>query len=117
LTRTCLALCCVSSNPAHQVKTVAELGLAGTTNGALLANTEGNFDVFLTADKNLRYQQNLRGRSLAIVELPTNRLPILRTMTAEIASAVVSAAPGYVHSTRLASAAALTAWIGTITGT
>lgn len=80
--------------PGHQVATVQDLGLAGTANGALLAQLEGKHDVFVTADKNLRYQQNLAGRSLAIVELSTNRLPILRTMTAEIASAVTSAPPG-----------------------
>ncbi len=82
-------------DPAHQVATVQDLGLAGTSNGALLAQLEGNFDVFVTADKNLRYQQNLVGRSLAIVELPTNRLPILITMTAEIVSAVTSVHSGY----------------------
>ncbi|MGC1272908.1 MAG: hypothetical protein WBC44_04320 [Planctomycetaceae bacterium] len=48
----------------------------------------------MTADKNLRYQQNLSGRTLVIVELPTNRLPVLATMTAEITSAVSSATPG-----------------------
>jgi PIN like domain len=60
----------------HQVATVKDLGLAGTANGALLAQLEGNHDAFITADKNLRYQQNLAGRSLAIVELPTNRRPL-----------------------------------------
>ena len=70
------------------------LGLAGTANGALLARLEGDHDVFVTADGNLRYQQNLAGRSLAIVELPTNRLPILRTMTSEIVAAVTGALPG-----------------------
>lgn len=78
----------------HQVKTVAELGLSGATNGALLAQLDGSFDVFLTADKNLRYQQNLTGRSLAVVELPTNRLPLLLPRSTEIVSAVLSAAPG-----------------------
>jgi hypothetical protein len=78
----------------HQVTTVQELGLAGMANGALLAKLEGNYDVFVTADRNLRYQQNLAGRRLAIVELPTNRLPVLMTMTTEIASAVSSATPG-----------------------
>jgi hypothetical protein len=80
--------------PGHQVVTVRDLGLAGTANGALLAQLEVGYDVFVTADKNLRYQQNLAGRTLAIVELPTNRLKILMTMTAEIASAVTSASPG-----------------------
>jgi hypothetical protein len=80
--------------PEHQIVTVQELGLAGTSNGALLAKLEGNHDVFITADKNLRYQQNLSGRSLAIVELPTNRWPALMAMSAEIASVVTSAMPG-----------------------
>lgn len=80
--------------PDHQVVTVQELGFAGMANGILLTRLEGNFDVFVTADKNLRYQQDLAGRSLAIVELPTNRLPVLTTMTAMIVSAVTSATPG-----------------------
>ena len=62
--------------PAKAITTVQEQGLAGTFNGALLARLEGAFEVFVTADKNLRYQQNLSGRQLAIVELPTNRLCI-----------------------------------------
>ena len=80
--------------PEHQVVTVQELGLAGTLNGALLSLLEGNHDVLVTADKNLRYQQNLAGRVLAIVELPTNRLPVLKTIAARIESAVTSATPG-----------------------
>lgn len=80
--------------PADQVVTVQGLGLAGMLNGTLLAHLEGNHDVFVTADKNLRYQQNLKGRRLAIVELPTNRLPILKTIAAEIELAVRSATPG-----------------------
>ncbi|HUY32473.1 MAG TPA: DUF5615 family PIN-like protein [Pirellulales bacterium] len=78
----------------HQVTTVQELGVAGIANGALLALLEGNYDVFVTADKNLRYQQNLGGRRLAIVELPTNRLPVLEAMKSEIVAAVTSASPG-----------------------
>ncbi len=78
----------------HTVTTVQEQGLAGTTNGALLARLEGAFDVFVTADKNLRYQQNLSRRLLAIMELPTNRLPLLRPLFARIETAVDSIAPG-----------------------
>ena len=55
---------------------------------------EETFDVFVTADKNLRYQQNLAGRKLAIVELPTNRLPLLRPMFQQIAEAVETIRPG-----------------------
>jgi len=42
--------------PKHSATTVQEQGLAGTVNGALLARLEGVFDLFITADKNLRYQ-------------------------------------------------------------
>jgi hypothetical protein len=80
--------------PGQQVTTIQELGWSGIANGELLARLEGNFDVFVTSDKNLRYQQNLSGRSLAIVELPTNRLPLLQPRFAEIAAAVTTAAPG-----------------------
>ena len=79
--------------PNHTVTTVQEQGLAGTVNGALLARLEGVFDVFVTADKNLRYQQNLSDRKLAILELPTNRLPLLRPMFPRITAAVATMAP------------------------
>ena len=79
--------------PNHSVTTVQEQGLAGTVNGALLARLEGQFDIFITADKNLRYQQNLSGRQLAILELPTNRLPLLRPLFPRIAAAVDSIPP------------------------
>lgn len=79
---------------AHEVSTVQELGYSGLTNGVLLAQLEGQCDVFLTADKNLRYQQNLAGRTLAIVELPTNRLPRLLAMFEQIVAIVESAEAG-----------------------
>ncbi len=78
----------------HVVMTVQELGFAGLTNGILLAQLEGIHDVFVTADKNLRYQQNLVGRSLVIVELSTNRLSLLLPMIDQIVKAVESATPG-----------------------
>lgn len=79
--------------PNHTVTTVQEQGLAGTVNGALLARLEGAFEVFITADKNLRYQQNLSGRKLAIIELPTNRLPLLRPLFPRVAAAVDAITP------------------------
>lgn len=53
----------------HQVKTVPEAGLAGVKNGALLRRAAESFDVFITVDANLRYQQNLKTLGLAIVVL------------------------------------------------
>lgn len=52
------------------------------------------FDVFLTADKNIRYQQNLTGRSIAIVELSTPRWPVVRNYIDRVATAVNAATPG-----------------------
>jgi hypothetical protein len=51
-----------------QIATVQDLGWSGIRNGELLDRAEADFDILLLADKNLRYQQNLEGRSLAIVE-------------------------------------------------
>jgi hypothetical protein len=53
------------------------MGWGGIKNGELLARAETQFDVFVTADKRLRYQQNLAGRRLAIVVLPSNQVPIV----------------------------------------
>lgn len=80
--------------PNHTVTTVQEQGLAGAVNGALLARLEGIFDVSITADKNIRYQQNISGRALAILELPTNRLPMLRPIFPRIEAAVDAITPG-----------------------
>ena len=68
----------------YEVTTVQEMGWTGTKNGKLLALAEGRFDAFLTADKNLRYQQNLTGRTLAIVVFPSNRLSIVKTLEARL---------------------------------
>jgi predicted nuclease of predicted toxin-antitoxin system len=65
---------------AHEADTVQELGWQGTKNGALLARAEGLYEVFLTADKNLRYQQNLQGRTLTIIEFPSNKLSVVKAL-------------------------------------
>ena len=78
----------------HEVSSVQLEGWAGVENGAIIALVEGRFDVLLLADKNLRYQQNLKGRKIALVELPTNRWPVVRGMTERIVSAVVNSRPG-----------------------
>jgi hypothetical protein len=61
----------------HTSITVQQAGWSSFLNGDLLARAEGEFDLFITADKNLKYQQNLTGRSLAIVELSTNKRRIV----------------------------------------
>ena len=69
---------------AYEVTTVQEQGWAGVKNGELIARIDEVYDVFITSDKNLKYQQNLTGRRIAIIELPTNRLKLLETITDKI---------------------------------
>jgi hypothetical protein len=54
------------------IATVQVLGWTGTKNGALLDSLNNNFDVLITSDQNLKYQQNLANRQIAVVQLPTN---------------------------------------------
>ena len=53
----------------HEVKTVPEMGWAGKKNGELFPLAETQFDIFITADQNLQYQQNLKGMSITIFVL------------------------------------------------
>ena len=63
--------------PQLDISTVQEMGWAGLRNGELLRRAEEHFDVFITAGQNLRYQQNLSGRKLAILVLPSNQVPLV----------------------------------------
>ena len=53
-----------------------------------MGKIDDRFDLFITADKNLRYQQNTPSRKIAILELPTNRLPMLSPLKELIAVAI-----------------------------
>ena len=61
---------------------------AAIKNGDLLRAAERQFDVLITSDKNLKHQQNLRGRKLAIIVLPTNFLPAVLAMAGQVAAAL-----------------------------
>ena len=78
----------------YSVTTVQKLGLSGTKNGALLSLIDKRFDVFLTADKNLKYQRNLKGRRIAILELYSNRLPAMKRVETAILDALKTIQPG-----------------------
>jgi predicted nuclease of predicted toxin-antitoxin system len=80
--------------PDDVVATVQQQGWSGMTNGELVQCADGNFDVLVLADKNLRYQQNLSQRQIAFVELPTNRWPLLVPLAPRIVAAVSAALPG-----------------------
>jgi len=76
------------------VVTVDYLGWNGTRNGALIQKIDGVYDVLVTGDKNLRYQQNLTDRKVSIVELPFTRLESLRTRICEIKLAILDSSAG-----------------------
>ena len=82
--------------PRHEVRTVVEMNWPPQLeNGKLLVAAESAaFDVLVTSDQNIRYQQNLAGRRLALAVLGSNIWPIARGHAAAITAAVDRATPG-----------------------
>jgi hypothetical protein len=79
----------------HQVTEAIECGWQRISNGALIVNAEeARFDVFLTADKRIRYQQNLEGRRIAVVVIGNPTWRILRKHLDRVTVAVEAATPG-----------------------
>lgn len=85
----------------HTVETAFELGWATLQNGALIAAAEdAGFEVFVTTDKNLKYQQNLGALSISIVVLSTTSWPRMQLVLPDIVTAVECAVPaGYLEVT------------------
>jgi len=78
----------------HEVRTAFEMGWSDLDHGELLAAAETAFDVLITTDQNLRFQQNLAGRRVAIVVLPTTSWPRILEHVAEVATALDGLRPG-----------------------
>lgn len=79
----------------HTVAKAKEHGWDRLTNGQLLAAAEqAGFDLLLTADKNMSYQQNLSGRKIALVVPGNSPWPLVRLYIAEIVAAVNAATTG-----------------------
>lgn len=76
----------------HDVKTVPQMGWAGIKNGDLLALAQKQFEIFVTVDRNLSFQQNIPHFNIALVVLRarTNRLRDLRPLVPELLSALSS---------------------------
>ena len=82
--------------PGHDVKTVTEMGWSGKKNGELLtALTGGGFEVLITVDQNLRYQQNLPSFAIAVIVLmgASNRLSDLLPLMPSTLTALSSIKP------------------------
>ena len=80
----------------HEVKTAPEMGWAGFKNGQLLTVAQTEFDVFVTVDRNLPYQQNLPKYTIAIVVLraKSNRLADLQKLASALLETLPSAPMG-----------------------
>jgi hypothetical protein len=79
----------------HTVTKAKDRGWDRLGNGDLLTAAEAaGFDVLITADKNIRYQQNLEGRRIALVVLSTPQWPVVKLHVEKIAAAVTAATPG-----------------------
>ena len=82
----------------HECESVRDAGFGGAANGELLAQAEFRFDVPITIDKNIRYQQNLTGRDIAILILraQSNDIGDLSPLVPEALAALRSIQPGQV---------------------
>lgn len=79
----------------HTVKNAKDLGWDALSNGELLkAAEDSGFQLLLTTDKNIRYQQNLAERTIAIVVLGHARWPVVKLHVEKVVAAVNAAAPG-----------------------
>jgi hypothetical protein len=77
----------------HDCRTAQQQGWGGIKNGQLLQLAEDEFDLFITSDQNMRYQQNLSGRRIAILELSTNKLHRIETAADLIRAAIAAIKP------------------------
>lgn len=79
----------------HSVSTSPQMGWTKVQNGMLLAEAESaGFAVMVTADQNIKYQQDLAKRTIALVVLGSNIWPIVSEYAAKIVAAVDAAKPG-----------------------
>lgn len=80
----------------HECATVQEAGFSGKENGELLSLAEKHFDVFITIDKNIRYQQNISRHKIAvlIIRAASNDLDDIRPHVQHALAALETVRPG-----------------------
>jgi hypothetical protein len=77
----------------HSCTSVQARGWGGIKNGDLLQRAEAEFDLFITSDQNIRYQQNLSDRRIAIIELSTSDIGRIQSAAALIEDATEEIQP------------------------
>ena len=81
--------------PHHSIRTAFELGWSALKNGELLAHADAEgFEALVTTDRNLKYQQNLADRRIAIIVLSTTSWPRIQANVSLVSRAIDSAVPG-----------------------
>ena len=91
--------------PGHDIKTAREMRWEGLKNGKLLGEAQvAGFDVFLTVDQNIRYQQNLQGHAIAVVVMITNGTTVedLRLLLPAVEETLALVQPGQLYEVRTA---------------
>ncbi len=79
----------------HEMVAARQMGWSTRTNGDLLqAAEEDGFDILITCDRNIPYQQNLAGRRIALIEMTTGEWHVVRNYLDRVVAAVDAAAPG-----------------------
>ena len=78
----------------HDIATAYERGWSNLSNGDLIQAAEAEFGLLITTDQNLRYQQNLAGRKIAILVLPTTRWPDIQKHADKVLVAVNAMSAG-----------------------
>jgi hypothetical protein len=76
------------------ISTIEEMGWRGIKNGTLLDFLTDKFQVLITTDKNIAYQQNLAKRRIAAIILPANEIPTVKKLLPQIEKALVALNPG-----------------------
>lgn len=94
----CLDRRLVKELKGHSVKTVPQMGWATIKNGRLLALAENDFDVFLTVDRNLSFQQHIPKFKIAVlvIRARSNRLEDLLPLVPRILSTLPKCKPGQI---------------------
>src|SRR5258708_34040066 len=94
----CIPVRVVAELPKHDVRTIRGMGWRGKKNGELLQLAASKFDVFVTIDKGLEYQQRIAHLRLGVVNLvaPSNEIDALPPLMPRLPQAVVKGKPGHV---------------------
>lgn len=85
-----------SELPGHETQTVQKRGWAGVKNGVLLRLASQEFQVFITADTNLQFQQNTAALPIAVIVLiaVSNRIETLRPLIPQVLETLETIRPG-----------------------